>query len=232
MSSPAQIAANQENAQSSTGPKTEEGKLASSRNNLRTGLTGSFVLLESESAADFAQLQDSLTAEHQPSTATELLLVQHLAEHSWLTDRALRLQTSCFNAEGIPDDKRLALYLRYQSTHQRAFHKCLNDLLRIRAERRRSEIGFESQKAKTAAETRKDELHQARLRNLTARSENLELDTDIRGSVEAPLPGHAKFSFSFLKQVISQALVETARECEAHPELTDIFYEKSPKKAA
>ncbi len=126
-------------------------------------------------------------------------------------------------AESLLQDVRLA-FRRLLSAPGFAVTSIL--ILRLRAERRRYEIGFESQKAKAAAETRKDEIHQVRIRNLTARSENLELDTDIRGSVEAPLPGHAKFSFSFLKQVISQALVETARECEAHPELTDIFFEK------
>ena len=48
MSTQAQLAANQANAQLSTGPNTEEGKAASSRNNLTHGLTyrgGMFVLL-------------------------------------------------------------------------------------------------------------------------------------------------------------------------------------------
>ncbi|MGI8959899.1 MAG: hypothetical protein ACR2IV_09095, partial [Bryobacteraceae bacterium] len=59
-----------------------------------------------------------------------------------------------------------ALYLRYQTTNERAFHKCLNDLLKLRAETRKQEIGFESQTHKQAdhtrreaAETRKQDLH-------------------------------------------------------------------------
>jgi len=42
MTTEAQIRANQANAQHSTGPKTEEGKTISARNNLRVGLTGGY----------------------------------------------------------------------------------------------------------------------------------------------------------------------------------------------
>ena len=220
MASPAQLDANQMNAQLSTGPKTDEGKAASSQNNFRTGLAGAFVLLDSESPAEFAELHSQLTNEHKPSTPTETMLIQRMAEHFWLTGRALSLQNTCFDlATGLPDDKRFALYLRYQTSHERAFHKCLADLLRLRAERRRTEIGFESQNAKAVAEARTAELHQARIRNLNARSADLELDFDIRETVEAPLPGNYKFSFNHLKQVLSEALVQTARELNADPDL-------------
>jgi hypothetical protein len=66
-----------------------------------------------------------------------------MAQHHWLRDRAGLLQSNCFQDEGSIDEKRLALYLRYQTTHERAFHKCLNDLLKLRAEKRKNEIGFE-----------------------------------------------------------------------------------------
>ncbi|MGI8959895.1 MAG: hypothetical protein ACR2IV_09075, partial [Bryobacteraceae bacterium] len=49
-----------------------------------------------------------------------------------------------------------ALYLRYQTTNERAFHKCLNDLLKLRAETRKQEIGFESQTHKQADHTRRE----------------------------------------------------------------------------
>ena len=38
-----------------------------------------------------------------------------------------------------------SLYLRYETTHTRAFHKSLNDLLKLRSERRKTENGFEAQ---------------------------------------------------------------------------------------
>ena len=163
MSTQAQIAANQINAQLSTGPKTEEGKATSSRNNLSHGLTyrgGVFVLLPWENAKEYDQLVVDLKSEHRPTSRTEMILVERMAQHHWLCDRAGLLQANCFADDGSIDEKRLALYLRYQTTHERAFHKCLNDLLKLRAEKRKNEIGFESQKRKQEEHTRKQEQHQ------------------------------------------------------------------------
>ena len=50
--SEARIAANQANALRSSGPKTEEGKLASRRNSLKHGLTGSGIVLADADAAE------------------------------------------------------------------------------------------------------------------------------------------------------------------------------------
>jgi low affinity Fe/Cu permease len=113
-------------------------------------------------------LLGSLRDEHKPSGLTETILVDKMAQAIWLSKRAQMLQHVTFNHE-LPvcdDQKQLALYLRYQTTNERAFHKCLNDLLKLRAEKRRQEIGFESQKRQAAdqtrrevSETRKQELH-------------------------------------------------------------------------
>ncbi|MGA8598820.1 MAG: hypothetical protein WB676_29225 [Bryobacteraceae bacterium] len=51
MSTAAQIAANQANAQLSTGPTSETGKAKSSLNAVKTGLTGRTVLLPGDDAA-------------------------------------------------------------------------------------------------------------------------------------------------------------------------------------
>jgi hypothetical protein len=163
MSTQAQIAANQANAQLSTGPKTEEGKAASSRNHLSHGLTyrgGMFILLPWEDAREYDQLVVDLKSEHRPTSRTEMILVERMAQHHWLRDRAGLLQSNCFAEDGSVDEKRLALYLRYQTTHERAFHQCLNDLLKLRAEKRKADIGFESQKRAKEEHTRKQENHE------------------------------------------------------------------------
>ena len=176
MSTQSQIAANQKNAQLSTGPTTEEGKTASSKNNLRHGFTGAFAIMPWEKQEEFNTLLDELRAEHQPATITEILLIEKMAQSYWLSQRAIKLQQiSCFHDEtdSTERDKQLALYLRYQTTHDRAFHKSLSDLLKLRAEKRKIEIGFESQQAKLsrarqhaeeharkqAVEKRREELH-------------------------------------------------------------------------
>lgn len=165
MATQAQIAANQKNAQLSTGPTTEEGKAASSKNNLRHGFTGAFAIMPWEKQEEFNTLLDELRAEHQPATITETLLVEKMAQSYWLSQRAIKLQQiSCFHDEtDSPErEKQLALYLRYQTTHDRVFHKSLSDLLKVRAEKRKTGIGFESQERKNAEETRKQAAEQRR----------------------------------------------------------------------
>ncbi|MBV8549907.1 MAG: hypothetical protein JOY54_01310 [Acidobacteriaceae bacterium] len=202
MPSEAQIAANRANAQLSTGPKTEAGKEAISFNNLRHGLAGEFHILSWENEEEFATLQLGLRAEYKPHTVTEQILVDRMAQYEWLRRRALHLQNVCLNAEGnIDQEKQFALYLRYQTTHERAFHKSLSDLLKLRAEKRKEEIGFESQE-------QKKKLHEARVRLANARAAHLELDTDIRSTIEARLPGHEAIPFNELKPVLSLALEE------------------------
>ncbi len=90
MSTDAQIAANRENAQHSTGPKTETGKAASCMNNFRFGFTGVFEVLESEDQDEFDYLFHGLSVEHQVKTMTERILVIKMAQHHWLSLRAQR----------------------------------------------------------------------------------------------------------------------------------------------
>ena len=108
--------------------------------------------------------------------------------------------------------KDLALYLRYQTTHDRAFYKALNQLLKLRAETRKAENGFVSQERKAAdgarrqlsdqrreaqekrhqaAEIRREEMHQARLYLVQAQSERQETETKIAQLVKMPSSGQA-----------------------------------------
>jgi hypothetical protein len=141
---------NRQNAQHSTGPRSAEGKLASSRNSLKHGLASGTLLIPGEDAAEFEALRNALIEEHQPASETEELLINDMAQSYWLTQRAIRLQNECFTFEGV-DPKQLSLFLRYQTTHERAFYKALNTLLRLKQSRAReqavSRSGFVSQSA-------------------------------------------------------------------------------------
>jgi hypothetical protein len=168
MATSAQVAANQSNAQHSTGPKTPLGKAIAAQNNFRYGLTGVFSVLPWENQGEFDALFTGLCSEHQPATPTEAALIEKMAQALWLGKRALLLQELTFKLDmpACIDEKQLALFIRYQTTHDRAFHKCLDQLLKLRAEKRKQEIGFESQKyqqadqtRRQAAENRKQELH-------------------------------------------------------------------------
>jgi len=162
MSTEAQIAANRANAELSSGPKTEEGKAASSRNHTSHGLTygNTFFILPCESGEAYSILLANLHHEHRPDTETERMLVDRMAQHHWLRCRAEGLESGCFREDGTVNEKGLALYIRYRTSHERAFHKCLNELLKLRAEKRKTEIGFESQKRVKEEHTRKQEKQQ------------------------------------------------------------------------
>jgi hypothetical protein len=88
MPTPAQIAANQKNAQLSTGPTSPEGKAKSSLNAVKTGLTGRTVLLPGDDAAAYEAQVASFFARHQPVGDEERNLVQSLADTEW---RLLRI---------------------------------------------------------------------------------------------------------------------------------------------
>ena len=163
MSTEAQVAANRANAELSTGPKTKEGIAASSRNHTSHGLSyanGIFFILACESVEAYSILLADLRHEHRPDTETERILVDRMAQHHWLRCRAEGLESGCFREDGTVNEKGLALYIRYRTSHERAFHKCLNELLKLRAEKREVEIGFESQKRVKEEHTRKQEKHE------------------------------------------------------------------------
>jgi hypothetical protein len=154
MTTEKQILANRENSQNSTGPVTAAGKAAVSQNRTVHGLNynpDTFRVLACENQAQYDGLLKALMDEQNPQDTTETLLVTAMAQHRWLLDRANRLQESCFDQETaqITDQKLFSLYLRYATTHERAFHKCLNDLLKLRNHKTNQQFGFESEKRKS-----------------------------------------------------------------------------------
>ncbi|MFL6446325.1 MAG: hypothetical protein ACJ746_01280 [Bryobacteraceae bacterium] len=152
------LEANRENAQRSTGPTTEAGKAIAAQNNFRHGLTGAFCLLPEESRDEFNKLHADLSEEHRPVTPTESMLVNDMARHYWLYQRALRFQESCFASDitAGATQNQLSLFLRYGATHERAFRRSVADLKKLRKERLRLERGFESQARDRASELRRE----------------------------------------------------------------------------
>jgi adenylate kinase family enzyme len=165
MASDAQQTANQANAQKSTGPKTEDGKAKSSLNNLKFGLSGRFHLLKWEKQDEYDNLLAALCHEHHPQTPFELELVEKMAQHYWVAKRAMHLQDLVFHAASATFeevDKQLKLYLRYQTTHERAFEKCVAELRRLRGDVVKAHIGFESHKRQKAQDERNEALEKRR----------------------------------------------------------------------
>jgi hypothetical protein len=211
MSTEAQIAANQKNSQLSGGPKSAEGKAKICLNAFRHGLAGAFMILSDEVREDFDELYEGLRAEHKPENPTEILLVESMAQHYWLMQRALRFQSLSFDGDSC-DEKQLGLYLRYQTTHERAFYKALNTLVKLRADKRKAEIGFELQQSHARQQA---ELNEARTRLANAKAHDLETDSDIRQTIEAPLPGHMRIPFDVMRTTFRSVVDQVSRELKA-----------------
>jgi hypothetical protein len=207
MASTAQAFANRENATHSTGPTTAEGKATVSENRRTHGLTGRFTLLSWENASEFAQLCESLLAEHQPANDTELRLIDAIAQHHWLAQRAIHLQNQLLEA-AVLDHRTFSLYLRYQTTNERAYFRAMRELQTLRKEKRQQEIGFESQK-------RDQELHEAKVRLTNARAAESEVQTDVRTTMDAPIPGHARIPFEDMANAFRVVLQNLNRDLAA-----------------
>ena len=94
--SPAQLAANQRNAQLSTGPTSDIGKAKSCLNAVKTGLTGRTVLLPSEDAAEYERHIRAYEKELQPVGQIESDLVQSIADTTWRLSRIPALEMAIF----------------------------------------------------------------------------------------------------------------------------------------
>jgi hypothetical protein len=86
--SPAKIEANRRNAQSSTGPRTPEGRAAVSLNSLTHGIRARAVPLPTEMTDELRQLCADYFAEWQPKTQTEVDLLEQMAVTKWKLARA------------------------------------------------------------------------------------------------------------------------------------------------
>ena len=85
---------NRKNAQHSTGPKTPEGKLASSSNALKHGLDSQNALIIGESKQAYADHTQSFINQLKPIGAVELSLVKSLADTAWRQQRCRSLEAS------------------------------------------------------------------------------------------------------------------------------------------
>ncbi len=95
-----QAEANRQNAKKSTGPRTPEGKAASSRNGLTHGLSGDkHFILEGEDPEAFLRLLQDLHDHLRPVGDSEELAVQRIAAAQWRLDRAFALETGIYREE-------------------------------------------------------------------------------------------------------------------------------------
>jgi hypothetical protein len=159
----ARHAANRANSRKSTGPVTEAGKARMRNNPLRHGLTSRHVVIEGEDPEDYEALRQDLMSDWKPADAREQTLVTQIAEGAWRLMRARLVETQnfedhmtkaepgddhdsriaeCFHANGKQFDN----LRRYGTTIERAYYRSLDELGDLQKERKKSAIGFVSQK--------------------------------------------------------------------------------------
>ena len=191
--SEAKLAANRANSKLSHGAVTTIGKQIVSQNATKHGLTGKFRVLPSESQEEFDQMLAGFFHSENPVGEDEVAMVHQMAQSVWLSNRCMQMQNECYavletgtEQEQRAAHKSLALYLRYQTTHDRTFTRYVTELRKRRNETRRVERGFVSQKHKEAAEARrqknemrKQELHELRKSSANFRNERVAIQNRI-----------------------------------------------------
>ena len=112
----------------STGPKTDEGKLRSSKNSIKHGVFSKHALLPGESEEAFEALHDTYKDNHQPRTSTEETLVHTLATITWKLKRLDNFETLAMEKateSGDLDGKFLNNYGLYAQRMHSIFEKTL-----------------------------------------------------------------------------------------------------------
>ncbi len=174
MATQAQIAANRRNSQKSTGPRSEAGKANSRANAVRSGLYAESLVIPGEDPAAFNALIAEYQAEFHPVTAAERDLVDMLVRNQWLirrvtcieTDLWDRMLTDCGHALRSPQPSgppSMAFAFRHLDTElsrvqarlnalERNYHRALNQLRALQAERRSEEPAAAEQATERATE--------------------------------------------------------------------------------
>ncbi|MGJ5818760.1 SEC-C domain-containing protein [Paludibaculum fermentans] len=83
MATAAQLTANRNNAQHSTGPRSDQGKARSARNNFRHGFRSQSVLLPGDDPAEYEELLAELTSHFDAQGLTEERYVREMADAEW-----------------------------------------------------------------------------------------------------------------------------------------------------
>jgi hypothetical protein len=133
-----QHAANRQNAQHSTGPKTPEGKAAVRFNALTFTLRAQHLILPHDNPEDYQQLWNNLEAEWQPQTDAERHFMDQMCESDWLLTRNAYNEKLVY-AAGLQLEKRLALVNNFSVLRvrlQRSYTTAMREIQQLQAKRR------------------------------------------------------------------------------------------------
>lgn len=144
---------NRLNALKSTGPKTQDGKAASSKNAIKHGVYSEALTVLGEVAEDYDALRSGLIVSLEPASVLEERLVDRLASLWWRLERAGRVERQGLRTmlNGLRTDAPSLTYhslhnalqegwmerlLRYEGQLERSFFRTMHELERLQARRR------------------------------------------------------------------------------------------------
>ncbi|HYL78623.1 MAG TPA: hypothetical protein VEU96_30810 [Bryobacteraceae bacterium] len=138
----ATAAVNRANAESSTGPRTAEGKSRSAMNAIRHGLTADAVLLPGEDADAYHHFCSRMIEDLRPEGMLEEQLAKTVADAQWRLNRCRNLERKVTLAE-YQDPLKLVEALNkfslYEHRLTRKFQTTLKQFRDIQADRRERE---------------------------------------------------------------------------------------------
>jgi hypothetical protein len=152
----ARAAINRNNAEASTGPKTEAGKQRSSLNAVGHGLTSRTVVLPNENAEEYEAVHQGLLESYKPANTNEKVLVERVAQAHWRLQRCYAVERAFLEnriaASGEDPDAamanlfidkaesaRMRLLMRYLASAERAYYKAMSDLQKAQTARKKEE---------------------------------------------------------------------------------------------
>jgi hypothetical protein len=184
MSSQIQIQSNRRNSLLSTGPRSEAGKIASSKNAISHGLSAADPVLPYENRDEFNTLVENCSTEFEPQTIHEKYLVSQMAAARWRLDRVQRIENATIDlillgsdeSTDFPDHKIAQRMLdaggdplprleRYRASIERSYHRAVKEFRMAEKYRIQDE---------------------ARLRRVQRR----EIEELLHNAMTAPVPGY------------------------------------------
>jgi hypothetical protein len=133
--SPARLAANAANAQHSTGPRTPAGRIRSSQNASKHGLTAREVVIGPGEQDEFDDLLADYQADIKPQGAIQQTLFNPLVATPWNLHRIRRMESELCAGASYKDllanhdlQNQLDRLARHHTRIERTFHRCLKEM--------------------------------------------------------------------------------------------------------
>ena len=132
-----QLEANRENSRHSTGPVTESGKAASSRNSLASGLYTKTTYVEPEERGDYLEFCQTMLFQLRPEGLLETSLTDEIAGATWRLRRCSLLESTLDDLDFFCEEveKRRRSVDRARAGAHSLLHRSINQFRRLQTDR-------------------------------------------------------------------------------------------------